>query len=151
MFRIALIFIISCFFSCSGTTHEEYKRLKNDTWHADSVLVFEYFIEDTTKSYKLDLIIRYAINYKFQNLYLFLSESVVDTLDIKLKEKDGRPIGKGLTDIREISVNIADKKTYDKRGKYILNVEQAMRHGKQEVLSHLQNIKDVGLIISHYE
>jgi len=151
MFRIALIFIVSCFLSCSNTTHEEYKSFKNDTWHADSVLMFEYFIEDTTKVYKLDLTIRYTTNYKFQNLFLFLSESVVDTLDIKLKEKDGKPTGKGLTDIREITVNIADKKTYKKRGQYVLNVEQAMRHGKQEVISNLQNIKDVGLIISTYE
>jgi gliding motility-associated lipoprotein GldH len=151
MFRIALIFIVSCFLSCSNTTHEEYKSFKNDTWHADSVLMFEYFIEDTTKVYKLDLTIRYTTNYKFQNLFLFLSESVVDTLDIKLKEKDGKPTGKGLTDIREITVNIADKKTYEKRGKYILNIEQAMRYGKHEVISNLQNIKDVGLIISSYE
>ena len=48
-------------------------------------------------------------------------------------------------------MNIADKKTYGKRGKYILNIEQAMRHGKHEVISNLQNIKDVGLIISPYE
>ena len=38
-----------------------------------------------------------------------------------------------------------------KREKYILNVEQAMRYGKHEVISSLQNIKDVGLIISSYE
>ena len=125
--------------SCSNTTHEEYKSFKNDTWHADSVLIFEYFIEDTTKAYNLDLTIRYTTNYKFQNLFLFLSESVVDTLDIKLKKKTVNQ-QKGLTDIREITVNIADKK-HMKRGKYILNVEQAMRYGKHEVISSLQNIK----------
>lgn len=147
------ILMVGIFFlvSCTSTTHKEYQKFKDDIWHVDSVLVFEYNIKDTIKTYSLDLNIRYTVNYKFQNLFLFLSGSWVDTLDIQLKEKDGTPIGKGLTDIREITVRIADKKRYEKSGKHFLSIEQAMRYGKKEEILQLKHIKDIGLIISQNE
>ena len=145
------VFVLCFLVSCDTGIHEEYRSFKNDIWHADSVVVFEYSVNDTTKLFNIDLNIRYTIDYKFQNLFLFLTGSLKDTLDIKLKEKDGSPLGKGLTDIREITVNIAKNKKYEKRGKHFLNIEQAMRYGDEESILHLYDIKDIGLIIVENE
>ena len=151
MDRLIFVFVFCFLVSCKTSTHEEYRSFKNDIWHADSVVVFEYNINDTTKLYNIDLNIRYTINYKYQNLFLFLTGSLKDTLDIKLKEKDGTPLGKGLTDIREITVNIAENKKYATRGRHDLNIEQAMRYGDEESILQLYDIKDIGLIIVENE
>ena len=151
MDRLIFVFVFCFLVSCKTSTHEEYRSFKNDIWHADSVVVFEYNINDTTKLYNIDLNIRYTINYKYQNLFLFLTGSLNDTLDIKLKEKDGTPLGKGLTDIREITVNIAENKKYATRGRHDLNIEQAMRYGNEESILQLYDIKDIGLIIVENE
>lgn len=147
MNRLVFVIVFCFLVSCETSTHEEYRGFENDTWHADSVVVFEYNINDTTKLYNIDLNIRYTIDYKFQNLFLFLTGSLKDTLDIKLKQKDGTPLGRGLTDIREITVNVAENKKYVKRGRYVLSIEQAMRYGDEESVLQLDYIKDVGLII----
>ena len=60
-------------------------------------------------------------------------------------------MGKGLTDIREITVNIAENKKYATRGRHDLNIEQAMRYGDEESILQLYDIKDIGLIIVENE
>ena len=74
MDKLIFVFVFCFLVSCDTGTYEEYRSFKNDIWHADSVVVFEYSINDTTKLYNIDLNIRYTIDYKFQNLFLFAKD-----------------------------------------------------------------------------
>ena len=63
-----------------------------------------------------------------------------------LADKRGKWYGKGVGDIREVSVIIERIKFNNKKEiKYVL--EQAMRYGKKEKIIRLQNLNSIGLRI----
>ena len=64
-----------------------------------------------------------------------------------LSDKNGRWKGRGISDVREFAHSLKKDKTFSKKGKYSINIEQAMRYGASEKIQHLPNILDVGLII----
>ena len=147
--RNATIFFLAVFlFSCSDNIHQEYYSFNSNGWNTDSIIRYQYMIIDTTKEYKLSLNIRHTVDYKFQNLFLFLDGSHKDTIEINLADKNGKWIGSGISDIRELNYVFHYDKVFYKKGEHILSVEQAMRYGAEEKIKNLQQIVDIGLIVS---
>jgi gliding motility-associated lipoprotein GldH len=147
MHNYYLIFFAAIFFSCGENTYENYHSFDHTGWNTDSIVVFKYNIYDTTKSYDLSLKIRHTIDYEFQNLFLFLIEDKNDTIEIMLSNKEGKWLGSGISDIREVEYVFCKKREF-KRGEYKLRVEQAMRYGALNRIENLEHILDVGLIVS---
>jgi len=148
MRKIYLILFCSWFFSCVKISHEEYHSFSEKLWKSDSVVTFNYNVKDTINKYDLILKIRHTIDYEFQNLFLFLSEDKnKDTVEFMLANKEGRWMGKGVSDVREAEYVLEKGKVFSKKGAYILKVEQAMRYGDKEKIDNLQHILDIGLII----
>ena len=137
------------FSSCSSdkVVFQNYKAFNKNQWYADSVVKFSFLNTDTINQHEIELKIRHTVDYEYRNLFLFYQNEIkIDTIEVLLADKRGRWYGKGVGDIREVSVIIDRLKFNNKKEiKYVL--EQAMRYGKKEKISRLQNLNSIGLRI----
>ena len=133
--------------SCENTVYENYYSFENESWNCDSIKAFEFDIIDTVITYNLTLKVRHLINYEYQNLFLFVSGEVNDTIELVLADKNGKWRGSGISDVREFTHCLKKERSFLQKGKYYINIEQAMRYGASEKIQHLSNVLDVGLIV----
>ena len=144
IFLFAVLFI-----SCnSNIVFEDYKSFENQSWNADSSVIFNYSVVDTTNRNQLIVKVRHTVDYDFQNLFLFIkSAEEKDTIEILLANKEGMWFGNGISDIREVEVVYKKDKLFGKKGDYTIEVEQAMRYGALEKIQNLKNISAIGIRI----
>lgn len=142
-----LLFLTISLISCDNTVYENYYSFENESWNSDSLKSFDFEIMDTLATYSLSLNVRHSINYEYQNLFIFVSGEVNDTIELMLADKNGKWKGSGISDVREFTHSLKKEKTFSKKGKHSINIEQAMRYGVSEKIQHLPNILNVGLII----
>jgi len=133
--------------SCDNTVYESYYSFENESWNSDSLKSFDFEIMDTLATYNLSLNIRHSTDYEYQNLFLFLSGDLNDTIELELADKIGKWKGSGLSDIREFEYFFAKNKVFSKKGNHSINIEQAMRFGAKEKIQNLEHVSDIGLII----
>ena len=133
--------------SCENTVYENYYSFENERWNCDSIKTFEFDIIDTVITYNLTLKVRHLIDYEYQNLFLFVSGEVNDTIELVLADKNGKWRGSGISDVREFTYSLKKERTFLQKGKYYINIEQAMRYGASEKTQYLPNVLDVGLIV----
>ena len=146
--RSCLVFIVAIILTaCSNNTYEDYHSFNNGQWNADSIVSFKYTIIDTTKKYDLILKIRHTVDYNFQNLFIFLETNIKDTAEIILANKNGKWLGSGISDVREVTYILEKERCFQKKGEYNLDLEQAMRYGSEQKIVNLKHILDVGLIV----
>ena len=143
----SLFFFCIILLSCGNITYENYHSFNHNEWNTDSITSFKYSISDTTNKYDLSLKIRHTIDYKFQNLFLFLEETKKDTIEIILANKSGKWLGAGISDVREFEYVFDKGRNFAKKGEYEIRIEQAMRYGSTEKIENLEHILDIGLII----
>ena len=136
--------------SCSSEVYEEYHSFAHQTWHTDSIIEFNYIISDTTEMYDLSLRLRHNINYEFQNIFIFLNSSIQDTFEIQLSDKQGKWLGTGVSDVREVKYMLESGRKFLRKGSHQLRVEQAMRYGFENKIESLENLLEVGLVISKH-
>ena len=148
MRNLALIGIIVMFTSCNNSVvYEEYKSFENQKWIADSIVSFNYSINDTTSKNKIKIKLRHTVDYEFQNLFLFVEADVLDTVELILANKEGMWLGSGIGDVREFEFQYQNTKLFSKKGNYSFKIEQAMRYGVAEKIQILNNVLSVGLSI----
>jgi len=141
------IFLLFVFFSCDKTVYESHNSFEEKSWNTDSVITFNYNISDTLSSYEMSILVRHTVDYEYQNLFLFLSGDLNDTIELELADKIGKWKGSGLSDIREFEYLFANNKVFSKKGNHSINIEQAMRFGAEEKIQNLEHVSDIGLII----
>ena len=142
-----LLILAISLISCDNTVYENYYSFENESWNSDSLKSFDFEIMDTLATYSLSLNVRHSIDYEYQNLFVFVSSEVNDTIELILADKNGKWKGSGISDVREFTHSLKKDRSFSKKGKYSINIEQAMRYGASEKIRHLPNILDVGLII----
>ncbi len=142
-----LLILAISLISCDNTVYENYYSFENESWNSDSLKSFDFEIMDTLATYSLSLNVRHSINYEYQNLFVYVSGEVNDTIELMLADKNGKWKGSGISDVREFTHTLKKGKTFSKKGKHSINMEQAMRYGASEKIQHLPNILNVGLII----
>jgi len=133
--------------SCDNTVYESYYSFENESWNSDSLKSFDFEIMDTLATYNLSLNIRHSTDYEYQNLFLFLSGDLNDTIELELADKIGKWKGSGLSNIREFKYLFAKNEVFSKKGNHSINIEQAMRFGAKEKIQNLEHVSDIGLII----
>ena len=148
MRTLVLIGTIVMFISCNNNiVFEDYSAFKNQTWNADSSVVFNYFIADTICKNQIVIKVRHTTDYEFQNLFLFVKAEKTDTLELLLANKEGKWLGKGVGDVREVELVYVKDKVFPKKGEFTFEIEQAVRYGELEKIQHLNNIQAIGLSI----
>lgn len=146
-FRISFfILLTSCFFS-SCTTVDLYERtitIPRHEWESSFKPSFHFTITDSTKAYKIFVILRHTDKYNFNNIYvnLYVKGPGRDSIlkiqrDLTLATNDGGWEGSGMDDVYEHRIPL--EKIPLKAGDYSFTIEQIMREDP------LKNVLNVGL------
>ncbi len=117
------------------TVINEQSDIQEGLWHLDSLVSFQFEIEDTTSIYQVQYNVRYAVDYPYYNLYLkyYLEDSAGEMLSSELQElvlfdkKTGKPLGEGLGDLFDRGVPVFEDQKFPYAGVYNFKVKQFMR------------------------
>ncbi|MEP2026295.1 MAG: gliding motility lipoprotein GldH [Reichenbachiella sp.] len=137
----------------SNTVIDEQSDIQEGLWHLDSLVAFQFEIEDTTSAYQIQYNVRYSVNYPYYNLFLkyYLEDSTGEILSSELQElilfdkKTGEPIGEGLGDLFDRGVPVFEDQKFSYAGSYSFKVKQFMR------MEQLPGILSFGLKIQKPE
>ena len=149
------IIVLAVFSLLSCTNNLLFKADKEikDGWHADSTIVFQFNISDTTNVFYSEINIRHTISYPFQNLFMFIhiitpdGQTKIDTLECVLADIVGKWNGKGMGDILDFTQIYKDSIVFKTEGNYKIVIEQAMRYGEFPSIKSLKEIVSVGVCI----
>ncbi len=146
--RVIIFFIVILIYSCNiGSNKMQHHTFDNSTWHTDSVLSFDFLLKDSTVLQNVEIEIRHNVDYSYQNLIFFLTyDSTTDTIDLKICEKNGRWIGKGIGSVRTLSYIIKEDILFQKL-KPKVKIEQAMRYGSLNRIEELNSMLSFGVVI----
>ena len=126
------IFVVAC---GGNTVIDEQSDIQEGLWHLDSLVAFQFEIEDTTSAYQIQYNVRYAVDYPYYNLFLkyYLEDSAGEMLSSELQElilfdrKTGEPLGEGLGDLFDRGVPVFEDQKFPYVGVYNFKVKQFMR------------------------
>ena len=147
---ILFLLVTGIIYGCgSSSFYEQNYDLSKNYWVINDVPEFTFYVEDTSKRYNLDIVIRHSNQYRFQNLYItrILEDKRGRKIDSTLvnlgifDEKTGRPLGSGLGDIFTISQPVLENFAFSKPDTFRLRVRQTMRPDT------LREVVSVGLAI----
>jgi gliding motility-associated lipoprotein GldH len=134
--------------SCGNRAlYDEQVDIENGKWYKDDAAHFTVSVPDSTKEYDFYTIIRHITNYRYSNLYVFLTTKFPngnytrDTLEFILANDEGKWLGKGWSNIKEDNILLNRNMRFPLSGDYEFYVQQAMRHDT------LKGIVSVGIRI----
>ncbi len=145
-----LLSIVSCDKKQVYDTYFEF----DGTWKKNKSATFTFEQKDTVNAYNLFLNVRNNKEYPYNNLFLIVSlnqpdgKVLVDTLEYQMAHLDGTLMGTGFSDIKESKLWYKENYSFEKAGKYTLEVKHAVRQtGKVQGVSDLPGITDLGFRI----
>lgn len=128
--------------SCNRTVFSEFQAVPAMGWAADSAFRFDYNIADSTDSYCILINVRHTETYPYQNMWLFVSDSLhEDTLEFYLADDRGRWLGNTHHGYIEMPVLYEEAYRFSAGGKKQLRI----RHGMRDEVLH--GVSDIGVII----
>lgn len=141
---IAFLLVVS-FVACNpNEVFFSYRQTPTSGWHKDSLLTFDYHIQDTLSCYDVFLHVRHFGNYPYQNFWMFLENTdakgntTQDTIECYLADEFGKWLGTGNA-VKEMPVFYRQNIQLPDSGTYQIKV----RHGMRD--SVLIGIKEIGL------
>jgi gliding motility-associated lipoprotein GldH len=110
--RISLLTLTAVVgFGCSPSPEFAVVRdIPGEAWYADSMLVFDVEISDTTATYRVEVDLRHAGTYAYRNLYVgrdVLSKGGTvyhDTAEFQLASPEGQWVGDGITGLKTVTL-----------------------------------------------
>ena len=145
-------FILLLLVCCSSNTESSYNVFEENSWHADSVIIFNNNVADSITKHNLYLKIRHTTDFEYQNIFLFIGfEEIKDTIEVILSEKNGKWLGSGFGDVKEVEYCFAKDITFNSKKTSIVSVEQAMRYGDKPAITNLKAIIALGIKIKKSE
>ncbi|MCW3078427.1 MAG: motility protein [Bacteroidetes bacterium] len=134
--------------SCNNNVvFSQYHTFKENEWHVSEKAVFNVEIKDTMTLNNINLMIRHADAYPYNNLFLFVTTKypdgkvLTDTMEIVLANQKGEWQGSGAGDIFDFKIPVKKNVRFPLGGKYEFIFEQGMR------VDPLPLIMDFGLEI----
>jgi len=140
---IGLLALALSFSSChSDIVYSRFSPISSGEWHADSVVRFDYRIDDAATDYRVLVYVRHTERYPYQNMWLFLGDSLRrDTIEFYLADDRGQWLGETHHGFIEMPVLLDENRHYADTGAYYIEVQHAMRD------TLLRGITDVGVEI----
>jgi gliding motility-associated lipoprotein GldH len=143
------LFAILCLlYACdNGKVFHKFTDIPGNTWDAANVIHFDVPVSDTVHSHNVFILVRNNGNYKYSNLYLFITTTspmgftIRDTVEMTLADERGKWLGKGTADIYTTKHPFKVNVRFPYRGIYSFDIRQALWDTK------LRNISDIGLEI----
>jgi len=156
LFYIIILLSAFCFVACTNDdVFFQYKKIKSTGWNKDSVLSFDFSINNSSIPYNIYVNIRNTSEYSYQNFWLFIKKSVAnsdstfeviqsDTVECYLADERGKWLGSGAGAMYEMPLLI-EKNAHLEQKKYRYELTQGMRN------DILQGISDIGLRVEKIE
>jgi len=147
-FLFTALLLVSC---DRDRVYDKFKDIKNNIWTRTEIMKFDVQIDDTVSYHRVFVNVRNSGDYKFSNLYLFMSTIYPngkisrDTMDCLLADDKGKWLGKGLGDLKTCRYLLKKGVRFRQKGIYTFGFEQAMRVEK------LEGIKSIGIRIEKME
>lgn len=142
---ILLLMAVTLLIACDHKmVFEAYRKIDGSGWNKDSIIIFNFNIEDTINGHNLYINIRNKGNYPNSNIWLFLSinspegTNLTDTVEFTLAEPSGKWRGSGLGDLFDNQFAYRSNVFFPYKGEYIFSIQQGMRNNV------LKGIRDVG-------
>ena len=130
----ASLFSIIMWSSCTKNIfYEDMKSIKNETWHVDSTLYFEFNITDPNQYYTFYINIRNNIDFETQYFYVFLTSEFPngyigkDTLGFVICTPAGEWTGKGNGRLKDNKFLYKKQVRFPHEGTYKFSIQQGMR------------------------
>src|SRR5690606_18708147 len=144
-------------FSCGEKPVFTTYKSVGKSWHKDSIVSFDFEVQDTLQPYNLFLNLRANNDYPFSNIFIIASiespsqQTKVDTLEYIMAAPGGKMLGNGFSDIKESKLWFKENYRFSENGKHIIRIGQALRKRSEvEGLEKLEGVSDVGLSIEKY-
>ena len=135
---IGLLVLLST--SCDhDMVYDQFMTTENGAWKWNDVGVFEVEMTDPESLHNVYLQVRHSVDYPMSNLYMFVhvkgpsGQHIKDTVNLILASPDGRWIGKGNGQLREIRLLYRKQARFSESGMYTFSLEQAMRKSELPV------------------
>ena len=152
---ILILGILVAFVSCdSNSVFDQYISLKKNSWLLTDSLDFKVTINDTISRNNVYINIRNNREYQFSNLYLITrfdfpnGKKIVDTLQYEMTDKNGKFLGKGISEIKHSKLMLKENIIFPISGQYSISIWQSMRrNGEINGINKLHGVTDVGLRI----
>ena len=144
---ILLVGAVLSLSSCrKGIVYSQFHPIPSEQWAIDSIAHFDFTITDTTPSYTLLIYVRHTERYPYQNIWLFVGDSLHrDTINSYLANDRGQWLGDKQHGFIERPILYQDHHHYTDTGTYHLAIQHAMRD------TLLRGITDIGLEIMKCE
>lgn len=145
LFILVTSVMVSLYSCDANRVFEKNLALENASWDRMQVARFDVEITDTLSYYNLFVNIRNSGQYPYRNIYLFtqikspMGQFARDTAEFILADPRGNWYGKGIGDLWEHQFPYKQSVMFPRSGKYIFEVEQAMRDRE------LKYITDIGI------
>lgn len=140
--------LLGLLISCDpNRVYDQNVRIINQSWNKDSLIKFQFHIEDTISLHKFYLNIRHNTDYPYSNIYFFMNgifpngNKTRDTIECLLADPRGNWLGKGAGKIRDNRILLREHLRFPVRGDYTFEIEQAMRQ------ISLKGVEDIGIRI----
>jgi len=140
---IGLIALAASFTSCrNDIVYSRFSTISSEKWQMDSVVRFDYTIEDAQAAYQMIIHVRHTERYPYQNMWLFVNDGHrADTLEFYLADDRGQWLGDKHHGFIEMPVLFEENYHFPDTGTYYLEIAHGMRD------SLLRGVTDVGVEI----
>jgi len=136
-----ILVVISC---CKNYNYKDSINFDSG-WHKDSTVIFDVFIEDTSKVMDLILTFRHSDEYMYNNLWIFASVENIefqtyqnDTIEFYMGYPDGRWFGKKKGKFRYLSAYYKNAVKMANPGNYKFQFRHGMRIDNLDEISGLE-------------
>ncbi len=125
-----VLFFVAC---NNNVVYQNNHDFTNETWHKDSLAVFNVNITDTLAIYNFYINCRTTGQYMYSNMFLFIhaqmpnGQIINDTLECILASPDGKWLGKGFGSVWANKIPYKKNIRFQHPGNYMFTLEQAMR------------------------
>ncbi|GAB1419487.1 gliding motility lipoprotein GldH [Bacteroidales bacterium] len=127
--------------------YDDIHSLPDGSWPITQKERYGFEVADTTATYRIFFHVRNSSDYRYSNLYLFMTTQFPngnltrDTLECILALPDGQWTGKGVGKLKENLILLNSGLKFPLPGKYIVDIQHAMRE------ETLVGITDIGIRI----
>ncbi|MBU3927740.1 MAG: gliding motility lipoprotein GldH [Bacteroidetes bacterium] len=141
---VLILFAVLVLVSCDvHTLYDQQVALPENGWFKNEAVKFDLDISDTITPYHFELTLRHTTNYRYCNLYIFLTTRFPegkmsrDTIELVLADPTGQWVGKGWGNLRDNEITLKSPLFFPQKGHYQFLVQQAMRTDTLNEITHL--------------
>jgi len=145
---ILLVSVIFLLTSCNSTVYNDIEEISNNSWTYNDSISFDINISTINKPYNVYIDIENTENYKYSNLFLFVSitspdnKVVTDTIDVFMADYKGKWVGKSEGDNYFGNYLFKQAVAFPEAGVYKTTIVQGMRDDT------LKGISKIGISVT---